>query len=618
MMSRSFLLLSCLILSLPIGCSQTTSVKLVVTEASDVPVLKKVDVAILIGGVKHTSLDLSSVHFPGEILISNIPSTVTDFRVFLDGLDANNAVVAEAAIKVVPVPSKILVVPVELTAGRLADGDADGIPDVVDDCPGVADPQQTGGCNADLGFPDLSGVAIDMAGPVHVTSVNPPSGRAAPGGSSVTVTGDGFLPGASVTFGGVALDTVVVQSATSLTGITRHHAAGKVAVVVTNPDSTSGTLANAYEFVPLVSSVILDDMEHAAATVPSTNPVLGGSSWSGAGPMSSTITCSIDTNSANNHPGGGNFLVCQGQTCSFGPQIQLYGVADITQYDAIKFWAQDVAGATTHNLQALYRTGGGSIKDYKTAEFAVPTTWTEFTFYFRDLIADQYSRPPVTLAETLQNLAGFQIQGGAPTANTCGGADNYKISLDDFRVTLRSTLDDFQDGDTVPIQQLFTPAEGPGTWTSSTTLILESTTNSVADASVDGGVYVTDIQQWAKLDAPSLAPSGNATATLEIRPRSGGQPQLFDASAHVGFSYRAKSSTTTIVKALITDVTHPLGGYATSCTITPGWSTCKVDFSTLTGLDPGAIYGLVFEIDNLTASAKSMDVELDNVQLTWP
>ncbi|HEY2512715.1 MAG TPA: Ig-like domain repeat protein [Polyangiaceae bacterium] len=68
------------------------------------------------------------------------------------------------------------------------------------------------------------------------------------GGESVSVSGAGFLPGATVTLGGTALSSTNVTD-TTITGVTGAHAAGAVDVVVTNPDGTSSTLPGAYTYM---------------------------------------------------------------------------------------------------------------------------------------------------------------------------------------------------------------------------------------------------------------------------------------------------------------------------------------------------------------------------------
>ncbi len=99
-----------------------------------------------------------------------------------------------------------------------------------------------------------------------VSSIAPSTGPAG-GGTTVTITGTGFLSGATVSLGGTAATGVVVSGSTMISATTAAHATGAVNVVVTNPDSQSGTLPNGYTYgnpAPTVSSI-----------APSTGPASG-------------------------------------------------------------------------------------------------------------------------------------------------------------------------------------------------------------------------------------------------------------------------------------------------------------------------------------------------------
>jgi hypothetical protein len=92
-------------------------------------------------------------------------------------------------------------------------------------------------------------VNVTAAAPtVSVTAVNPSMGSHV-GGLSVTITGSGFLTGASVTFGGAAATNVVVVNATTITAKTPAHAAGSVNVTVTNSNATTATLTGGYTYL---------------------------------------------------------------------------------------------------------------------------------------------------------------------------------------------------------------------------------------------------------------------------------------------------------------------------------------------------------------------------------
>jgi hypothetical protein len=86
-----------------------------------------------------------------------------------------------------------------------------------------------------------------VQGDVRVTSVSPASGSTF-GGTTVTITGQGFAPGATVQFGGVAATSVAVLNATTITAVTAARAAGAVEVRVTSAGQTA-TLAGAFTYV---------------------------------------------------------------------------------------------------------------------------------------------------------------------------------------------------------------------------------------------------------------------------------------------------------------------------------------------------------------------------------
>jgi len=80
-----------------------------------------------------------------------------------------------------------------------------------------------------------------------VTSIAPASGPTN-GGTAVTISGANFQSGASASIGGSAV-TIATRSATQITGTTTSRAAGVVNVVVTNPDTQSGTCAGCFTYV---------------------------------------------------------------------------------------------------------------------------------------------------------------------------------------------------------------------------------------------------------------------------------------------------------------------------------------------------------------------------------
>ncbi|MFZ0250357.1 MAG: IPT/TIG domain-containing protein [Acidimicrobiales bacterium] len=115
-----------------------------------------------------------------------------------------------------------------------------------------------------------SPVVVDAqfaAGAPTVTGISPAAGPAE-GGGIVTVTGDGFVAGTTVAFGGVAADGVTVTSPTTLDAGVPAGGSGSVDVTVSTPQGTSATsTADLYAYgVPVVTSVTPDTATVAGGT----------------------------------------------------------------------------------------------------------------------------------------------------------------------------------------------------------------------------------------------------------------------------------------------------------------------------------------------------------------
>jgi len=80
-----------------------------------------------------------------------------------------------------------------------------------------------------------------------VSSVSPSTSPTS-GGGSITVTGTGFIAGASVSIGGAPCTSPAVVSGTTLTCVVPPGSAGPQDVSVTNPDSQTATLPNGLEY----------------------------------------------------------------------------------------------------------------------------------------------------------------------------------------------------------------------------------------------------------------------------------------------------------------------------------------------------------------------------------
>lgn len=90
-----------------------------------------------------------------------------------------------------------------------------------------------------------------------VSSVSPSTGSPS-GGTVVTITGSGFVPGATVLFGGQTATNVVVVGMTSITAVTPASAAGPVTVLVSNAAGSVGGLNSAFTYTltaPVLSAI---------------------------------------------------------------------------------------------------------------------------------------------------------------------------------------------------------------------------------------------------------------------------------------------------------------------------------------------------------------------------
>lgn len=113
------------------------------------------------------------------------------------------------------------------------------------------------------------GYTYTQSAPPTVTAISPTSATHG-GGTPVTITGTGFVAGATVRFGATAATSVVVASATSITAVTPAGTANAlVSLSVTNADSQSGALASAFRFVETAAVTV-------TAVTPAGGPLEGG------------------------------------------------------------------------------------------------------------------------------------------------------------------------------------------------------------------------------------------------------------------------------------------------------------------------------------------------------
>ncbi|WP_035880604.1 IPT/TIG domain-containing protein, partial [Cryobacterium sp. MLB-32] len=115
-----------------------------------------------------------------------------------------------------------------------------------------------GGASAPLDF-----TFTDVPDPV-ITGLVPDHGPVA-GGTSVVLTGTGFLGATAVTFNGTFAPTVTVDSDTQITVTTPAHAVGATNVIILSPNGNSAPLTFTFDPLPAATSL-----------TPSTGPETGG------------------------------------------------------------------------------------------------------------------------------------------------------------------------------------------------------------------------------------------------------------------------------------------------------------------------------------------------------
>lgn len=123
--------------------------------------------------------------------------------------------------------------------------------------------------NPDTQFATLNSAFTYLGAPT-VTSVTPSSGSEA-GSTAVVITGTGFINGATVTFDGTPATSVTFVNSTTINCNTPA-GTGQADIVVTNPDTQSGTLLNGYTYIS--GNVILESAAVAFNNTSSTSITL--------------------------------------------------------------------------------------------------------------------------------------------------------------------------------------------------------------------------------------------------------------------------------------------------------------------------------------------------------
>jgi hypothetical protein len=275
-----------------------------------------------------------------------------------------------------------------------------------------------------------------------VTAISPTSGALA-GGTAVTITGTGFVTGATITIGGTAATGVVFVNSTSLTATTPAHVAGLVSIVVTNPDTQSGTGASLYTYAaaPTVSAISPTNGPLAGGTavtitgtgfVTSATVTIGGSSATSVGFVSATSL----TATAPAHAAGTVNVVVTNPDTQTGTGTSLYTYLAAPTVSAISPTSGPTAGGTAVTITGTSFVSGATVTIGGTAAtgvgFASATSLVATTPAHAAGLVDVVVTNPDAQTGSGPNLFTFlaapTVSAISPTGGPLGGGTGVTIT----------------------------------------------------------------------------------------------------------------------------------------------------------------------------------------------
>ncbi len=199
------------------------------------------------------------------------------------------------------------------------------------------------------------------APPPTLSSVAPPSGPTA-GGTAATLTGTNFVTGATVSFGGSAATNVTVVNSTTITATTPAHAATTVNVMVTNPDSQSGTLPAGFTYT---AATAINFMQVAAA-VPQTSQSTVAVTYSAAQTAGNLNVVVVGWNDATRLVSSVADSKGNAYALAVGPTV--HSAAGLSQ--AIYYARNIAAAAAGSNTVTVTFTGAAVYPDIRILEYS--------------------------------------------------------------------------------------------------------------------------------------------------------------------------------------------------------------------------------------------------------
>lgn len=152
-----------------------------------------------------------------------------------------------------------------------------------------------------------------------ITNISPESGSTE-GGTSVTITGTGFVDPPTVEFDGIPATAIVYVGATEITATTPSHAQGIVDVTVTNPDTQTATLTGGYTYVDPIPGSGAFDIETFEDDAVGNAPVGPGYTFTRVTTPSDVVVCPYPgTSGTHCFRGGAVGSANQGGRFDYGP-----------------------------------------------------------------------------------------------------------------------------------------------------------------------------------------------------------------------------------------------------------------------------------------------------------
>ncbi len=231
-----------------------------------------------------------------------------------------------------------------------------------------------------------------ISGTACSTVIDPVQGSIG-GGTAVTITGDNFYDGASVTFDGLPATDVTVVDMGTITATSPAHAAGVVSFSVTNLDGQSETYANGFEYsgvTPTVTDVSPASGPASGGTMVlitgtgftgATSASFGGSTCNAFSVMDDT---SIECETSAHHPGAIIVSVTGPNGTGMGPGLFTYnaggpaptGVTATPGNEQITLNWDNMPDATGYNI---YRVMGGELPLFVLEDTGGPIVINSYT-----------------------------------------------------------------------------------------------------------------------------------------------------------------------------------------------------------------------------------------------